>query len=531
MKETKAFRGRYPKTITMPQLRQVILVFFGMTTLLAHSQKALKKSEKTQVIDQVKALIADNYVFAEQVNYIHHSLDSLTRTTTYTDLNDFKDFADVLTDHLVQVTGDKHFKVQFNPELVQSRREWTKRQQENSQDEESERVAPRASDDDSIDWNLWYAQKENFGFGNIKILEGNIGYMKFDFWQPLDWVRPTIDAAMRFVGHTDALIIDLTENQGGYSPSDSYLGSYFFDEEPTLWASSYYRPTGETASVYTFEELGTERYLHRPVYILVSDQTFSLAEKFAYSMKHFGKAIIIGQTSAGAAHAIDFIEVNDHYLIQLPIMYNIHPVTKTDWEGVGVIPDIEAPRRETLQIAHLTALDDLTERAAGKQKERLLELYEKARTTLANRSTIANRSADGPVKAREDVIRKEIQEILKVLDNTSIPIDEQLNVYAENVVHMAPDHPVITGKASLKTYLEEQRTYGTAMMTHQIVEIDPYDGVVLMRGSVKGKYYPRDGGEAIAFATKNLFVFKRIHGDLKIEKVIYNSSPIDTSYR
>ena len=65
---------------------------------------------------------------------------------------------------------------------------------------------------------------------------------------------------------------------------------------------------------------------------MTSENTFSLAEKFAYGMKHFNKAVIIGQNSAEAVHAIDFIEVNDNYLIKLPISHNIHPVTKTDWE-------------------------------------------------------------------------------------------------------------------------------------------------------------------------------------------------------
>ncbi|MFK7834254.1 MAG: S41 family peptidase [Winogradskyella sp.] len=180
--------------------------------------------------------------------------------------------------------------------------------------------------------------------------------------------------------------MDLTENQGGYSPTDSYLASYFFDKKPTLWMSSYERRTKETESVSTFKEVGGERYLNKSIFILVSENTFSLAEKFAYGLKHFNKARIIGQTSAGAAHAIDFMEVNENYLIQLPISRNIHPVTKIDWEGTGVIPNIITSNNEALKTAHLKALNEQIE-SLKKQTivGPILKRYEKVKTEINNR--------------------------------------------------------------------------------------------------------------------------------------------------
>lgn len=267
---------------------------------------------------------------------------------------------------------------------MKSRRELLKREQLQDydvKDEDTEEV-----EEDEIDWDFWYAQKENFGFEKVEILDGNIGYIKLNFWQPLDWVKPTIDATMGFVANTDALIIDLTENQGGYSPTDSYLASYFFDEKPTLWMSTKERRTDETESVYTFQEIDGERYLNKSIFILVSENTFSLAEQFAYAMKHFDKAIIIGQTSSGAAHAIDFMEVNDNYLIQLPIRRSIHPVTKMDWEGTGIIPNIKTSNGEALRTAHLKALN---ERIESLKKQTvvgpILKRYEKAKEEINNR--------------------------------------------------------------------------------------------------------------------------------------------------
>ena len=124
-------------------------------------------------------------------------------------------------------------------------------------------------------------------------------------------------------------------------------------------------------------------------------------------------------------------------------------------------------------------------------------------------------------------VKGEIKTILAVLDSNEISIDEQLKVYANDVVHMAPDSEVINGKLELKTYLLKQREYGTAEMNHQIVRVEVLGDKVLMRGQVEGKYYPSNEAVSIQFKTKILFVFSRIKGNLKIEKIIYNQSPLD----
>jgi hypothetical protein len=124
-------------------------------------------------------------------------------------------------------------------------------------------------------------------------------------------------------------------------------------------------------------------------------------------------------------------------------------------------------------------------------------------------------------------IKSQIATILSVLDNNQISVEEQLEVYHDDVVHMAPGNEAIIGKAALKRYLEEQRRYGTAKMKHQIVEIEPLDQIVLMRGEVIGTFFPKNEKPPVDFRTKNMFVFDAAEGRLKIKKVIYNASPIE----
>jgi len=123
-------------------------------------------------------------------------------------------------------------------------------------------------------------------------------------------------------------------------------------------------------------------------------------------------------------------------------------------------------------------------------------------------------------------IRTEIENILAVLDNNAITKEELVEVFAEDIVHMAPDNEVITSKSDLLLYLNQQLEYGHAVMNHRIDKIELFKDVIVMTGDVTGKYYPKEGSGSIGFRTKNLFVFKRVDGVLKISKVIFNSAPI-----
>ena len=120
-----------------------------------------------------------------------------------------------------------------------------------------------------------------------------------------------------------------------------------------------------------------------------------------------------------------------------------------------------------------------------------------------------------------------MEEILKILDDHQMPKEEQIAVYADNVIHMAPNNPVITNKKDLLAYLNRQKAFGYSDMEHQIVEFSIHGDIVLMRGKVEGTFYPSNGEKEITFLTKNLFIFTRIDGELKISKIIYNISPQD----
>ena len=99
-----------------------------------------------------------------------------------------------------------------------------------------------------------------------------------------------------------------------------------------------------------------------PVYVLVSAQTFSAGEWFAQSLSELGRAIIVGERTAGAAHPVGLKRVNADLVMQVPVGVIRGPVTRGDFEGRGVDPQVAVPAHDALDKAQLLALETVDAR-------------------------------------------------------------------------------------------------------------------------------------------------------------------------
>ena len=113
---------------------------------------------------------------------------------------------------------------------------------------------------------------------------------------------------------------------------------------------------------------GTAVRRQEPVYVLTSSRTFSGGEEFAYNLKNLKRATLIGETTGGGAHPGDGVNVQRPLRIGVPFGRAINPITKTNWEGTGVEPDVKVPAAKALATAHLMALE---KRAASVTDPRL----------------------------------------------------------------------------------------------------------------------------------------------------------------
>ena len=141
------------------------------------------------------------------------------------------------------------------------------------------------------------------------------------------------------------------------------LCSYLFGPEP-VHLNDMHQRVGDDFEVIEFwtqpAEVDGERYGEdKPIYVLTSNSTFSGGEEFAYNLQALGRAIIVGETTGGGANPARQVELAEDFTLAIPYGTPVNPVTKTNWEGIGVMLDIEVPKEEALETAQDAALEKI----------------------------------------------------------------------------------------------------------------------------------------------------------------------------
>lgn len=197
-------------------------------------------------------------------------------------------------------------------------------------------------------------RKMNHGFLEARVLEGNVGLVRIDrFAPPTEPALAAAEAAMTMVANTDALIIDLRNAPGGFEAMATHVLSYFFAEARKPLLSAHFRFAGTSVDSFTSENVpAARRRPDVPLYVLTSHEvTFSSAELVAYTLQKFGRAKVVGERTKGGGYAGQVVPIGRGMQLSISVGKPVHPVTKGGWQKVGVVPDVEAPRGEALEVA------------------------------------------------------------------------------------------------------------------------------------------------------------------------------------
>jgi hypothetical protein len=195
----------------------------------------------------------------------------------------------------------------------------------------------------------------NYGFPEVKVMDGSVGYIKVDEFSHGEKARDAAIKAMAAMADREALIFDLRDNHGGGPELGHLISSYLFDA-PTLLGSYCSRLDDGVKDIYTLESLPGKRFgQKKPVFILTSSVTGSGAEMFAFCLQDLKRAVVVGEKTVGAAHGARYMAVNDRFWMTIPIVRPISPVSKKDWEGTGITPDIQVPEGQALDVARKEA--------------------------------------------------------------------------------------------------------------------------------------------------------------------------------
>ena len=300
--------------------------------------------DRDRVIAGSIAKLKENYVFPETAKKMEQALRGHQKRGEYDTVRDGEKFAALLTTHLQEVSHDKHLRVNFS--------------------------AARYPDDldtpgpQQVAENRRMTERTNCGFEKVELLAGNVGYVKFNVFADPSLCGQTAIAAMNFLANVDAIVFDLRDNGGGDPAMIALISTYLFDQ-PTHLNDIWTRRTGATQQYWTLPVVPGKRLAAAPAFVLTSSRTFSGAEEFSYNLKNLKRATIIGETTGGGAHPVRGERIDDRFVIGVPFARAINPITLTNWEGIGVVPDVKAAAADALTTAQKLATEELAKRRSA----------------------------------------------------------------------------------------------------------------------------------------------------------------------
>ncbi|MCC6408671.1 MAG: S41 family peptidase [Planctomycetes bacterium] len=302
-------------------------------------------SVRAAVIAEAAKDLEENYVFPDVAKRMAEMLAEKQKSKAYDRIESAKAFAKQLTDDLQAISHDKHLRVRYE-ETAQPPVPTGEANEE--REPSAEELAEFRAE----------AARNNFGFVKVERLEGNVGYVDFREFVPAVIAREKATQVMGFLADTDALIFDLRKNGGGSPDQIAWICSYLFEGRVHL-NDLYFRPGDRTEEFWTNPDVPGAKYVGKDVYVLTSDYTFSGAEEFAYNLKTQKRATLVGETTGGGANPGGMSRLHEHFSMFLPMGRAINPITKTNWEGVGVEPDVEVAADKALLKAQVLALEKL----------------------------------------------------------------------------------------------------------------------------------------------------------------------------
>lgn len=326
----------------------VLLAIIGArneTSAQQFPDKTLDAAARAQIIAELLKSVNQSYVFLETAQQMEIDIRRRLQNKEYDQLTSAKEFARKLTEDLQSVSKDKHLRVSFSFQPIPL----------------AEKTGTQTDEEKAA--NLFFQNRFNSGFERVERLDGNIGYIDLRHFYDPALGAETVASAMNLVANTDALIIDLRQNGGGDPEMIPLICSYLFGERAVRLSDIYYRQTNKTFEYWTKPNVPGKKYGDaKPLFILTSGYTFSGAEAFAYDLKNLKRAIVIGETTRGGANPGETFRLTENFAVFIPTGRAISPITKTNWEGTGVAPDIAVPKEQALKTAYILALTKALEK-------------------------------------------------------------------------------------------------------------------------------------------------------------------------
>jgi hypothetical protein len=294
----------------------------------------IEAAERHRVIEAAVADLTRYYVDPDVAQKMAAALRAHEKSGEDDAATDGEAFADLVTQQMQDVSHDKHLMMIYGAAIAP----------ESPQPPSAADIAAYRKE----------MERTNCGFEIVRVLPRNVGYLKFNSFPDAEICGPRAAAAMAKLNDVDAIIFDLRDNPGGYANMVALIATYLFDH-PTHLNDFYDRGENTTEESWTLAPVRGNKLADKPAFVLTSHMTFSAAEAFSYDLKMLKRATLVGETTSGRGHMAMGRRIDDHFMIRVPDIKVVNPISKTNWDGTGAEPDVKVKAGDALATAEKLA--------------------------------------------------------------------------------------------------------------------------------------------------------------------------------
>ncbi|MBN8552531.1 MAG: S41 family peptidase [Caulobacterales bacterium] len=305
----------------------------------------LSADQNRAVVLSLAQVLRERFAFRDRGTIAANEIEAMEQRGEFRDAHTAAELMALINSRIAPVVNDRHFRVRYmGPEALAGFHEGPPAPEDLAAFHEEIRL--RGAEIPEVRW-----------------LAGNVGYLRISMFLDAPPVTEKLEAAIGILAATGALIIDVRGAPGGEPAGVANVIGHLIDHPtPTV---HMFDPAGPPEGVTLVAQPRTPAYVGRPVYVLIDGETGSGAEEFAYDLQAMGRATLVGQTTWGGATPGGYLPLTEGFAAFIPMMIVTNTITGTNWEGIGVRPDIEVPADQALDHAHRLALEAILRDADG----------------------------------------------------------------------------------------------------------------------------------------------------------------------